>query len=112
MGSEPEKSEVRPKTCLTSGDSVTEKALEVKPNGQQKEYVVLCPEERAKGFVRPLRASYIHTKCGFSTTMSKSIAETYARNPKFYGSTFCVGCSDHFPVGEFTWVGSDEVVGS
>ena len=34
-------------------------------------------------------------------------AETYARDPKFYGATFCVECKGHFPVGEngqFRWV--------
>lgn len=30
------------------------------PNGQQKNYVVLTEEERAKGFVRPLRRTYRH----------------------------------------------------
>jgi hypothetical protein len=39
--------------------------------------------------------------------MSRAIAETYARDPAFYGSTFCVHCRTHFPVGEqgeFVWV--------
>jgi hypothetical protein len=30
------------------------------PDGQQKNYVVLTEEERAKGFVRPVRRSYVH----------------------------------------------------
>ena len=29
-------------------------------DGQQKGYVILCAEERAKGFVRPVRRSYVH----------------------------------------------------
>ena len=29
-------------------------------DGQQKGYVVLCDDERAKGFVRPVRRGYIH----------------------------------------------------
>ena len=33
---------------------------ELKENGQQKDYVVLSAEERAKGFVRPVRYSYRH----------------------------------------------------
>jgi hypothetical protein len=33
---------------------------DLKPNGQQKGYVVLSDEERAKGFVRPVRDKYIH----------------------------------------------------
>lgn len=30
------------------------------PNGQQKTYLVLSEEERAKGFVRPVRHTYTH----------------------------------------------------
>lgn len=69
-------------------------------------YLVLSDEERAKGFVRPVRRSYVHTVCGAETTMAQTIAETYARNPSFYGATFCVHCSKHRPVGEngeFVW---------
>ena len=73
------------------------------PGPQDEVYLVLPEEERAKGFVRPVRSTYVHQKCGFATTMGKSLAETYARNPKFYGATYCVGCSAHFPVSEFKW---------
>ena len=74
--------------------------------GQHQAYWVLSAEERAKGFVRPVRRSYIHLKCGTLTTMGQAIAETYARDPKYYGATFCCHCGGHFPVGqngEFTW---------
>jgi hypothetical protein len=74
--------------------------------GMQREYVVLSPEERAKGFVRPLRISYIHLTCGSVTTMAQPIAETYARDPHYYDGTFCANCRNHFPVGEegeFIW---------
>lgn len=50
--------------------------------------------------------------CGTSTTMARAIAETYARDPKFYGSTFCVNCNKHLPVEEFVWAGTDQTVGS
>jgi hypothetical protein len=50
--------------------------------------------------------------CGTVTTMGDALAETYAREPKFYGSTYCVTCQMHRPVGEFVWDGTDEVVGS
>jgi hypothetical protein len=82
--------------------------------GQQQGYVVLSEDERAKGFVRPVRRSYRHLKCGTVTTMGQSLAETYARDPFFYSGTFCCGCSAHFPVGEdgeFVWDGSDQKVG-
>lgn len=133
---------------------------ELKPNGQQLAYVVLTPEERAKGFVRPYRDSYVHrgarpkhplrdltdeekaryeqfdyakyeaypegdtvlgrfwtaaqlaSGCGTLTKMSRDISETYARDPKFYGGTFCVGCGKHLPLEEFVWAGTDEIVGS
>lgn len=81
--------------------------------GQQNEvYLVLSDEELSKGFVRPVRTSYVHTKCLAVTTMNVVIAETYARQPKFYGATFCTKCRDHFPVAEFTWTRDGEVVGS
>ena len=50
--------------------------------------------------------------CDVRTIMSREIAETYARDPKFYGATYCVGCSRHLPVDEFVWDGTDELVGS
>lgn len=122
-----------------------------KPNGQHESYLVLSEEERAKGFIRPVRESYQHvgcrpthpvrdltpdevnrfsqfdyvvfeeyppdsdltgrywTKkqleagCGAVTKMGIELAETYARDPKFYGATFCCGCKKHFPVEEFVW---------
>jgi len=53
--------------------------------------------------VRPVRATYVHTVCGVATTMSRPLAETYAREPAFYGATYCVGCHRHLPVTEFQW---------
>jgi hypothetical protein len=130
--------------------------------GQDEAYLVLSEDERAKGFVRPVRRSYVHegkrpkyptreltsqehemydkygyvlyeqypedgsmgcvgrfwTKeqlesgCQVTTTMGQALAETYARNPKFYGATYCCGCSSHFSVDEFVWAGSSDRVGS
>lgn len=153
--------------CLTNGQPVTPDHREIQANGMQKAYVVLTPEERAKGFVRPVRKSYRHLGlaapknplrdltaeehesyskfgyvkyeeypkdspqypvvgiywtqdrlnrinqgCGVVTTMGVALAETYARDPSFYGSTFCCGCGKHLPVEEFVWDGIDERVGS
>jgi hypothetical protein len=53
------------------------------PTQQAPAYLVLSDDERAKGFVRPVRRTYFHEKCGVPTTMSQAIAETYARDPKF-----------------------------
>ncbi len=87
----------------------------LKDNGQQREYVVLTDAERKKGFVRPVRRSYVHEKCETITTMSQDLAETYARDPGFYSGTFCAECKAHFPVGaagEFVWGDSGEKVGT
>lgn len=94
---------------------------------QHLDYYVLCPEERAKGFARPVRRTYIHvgkppdgesfeypiTKtfpggCGTRTSMGVALAETYARDPHFYSHTFCCTCQDHFPVDQFVWEGTTE----
>ena len=97
----------------SGGGPLPDDYLDINPaTGQQKAYVVLSPEERAKGFVRPVRRSYIHKPCGTLTTMAQDIAETYARNPKFYSGTFCCGCKTHYPLNEFVWDGTDEVMGS
>jgi hypothetical protein len=130
------------------------------PRDQNAVYLVLSEEERAKGFVRPVRRSYRHAGirgpryplrdltdgeqesyagsgyvkyeeyppddspalgrfwtqaqldsigkgCGTVTTMGTALAETYARQPAFYGATYCCGCRRHLkvgPQGEFTWV--------
>lgn len=153
------------KVCLTDGSEVTADHKEIDPRtGMQKGYVVLTEEERSKGFVRPVRSSYVHvgvrpkyplrelteeekdswkedsyvkyeeypeserprlgkfwtdkklnSGCGTLTTMGRSLAETYARNPSFYSGTFCCGCGAHFPVGqdgEFVWDGTTERVGT
>lgn len=103
-------------TTLTDGSAVTPDHREIDPaTGLQKAYVVLSAEERAKGFIRPVRRSYVHKKCGAVTTMGQALAETYARDPAFYNGTFCVGCRAHYPVGadgEFTWDGTTEKVGT
>jgi hypothetical protein len=44
--------------------------------------------------------------------MGLALSETYARDPKFYGSTYCCNCQKHLPVYEFVWEGTDEKVGS
>lgn len=151
-------------TTLTDGKPVPEDRshTKLKPNGQQEGYIVLSEEERAKGFVRPVRRSYKHVGatpryplrdltpeeherydkfgyvkfeaypeeqeavtgrfwtqetlnakgCGTVTTMAQSIAETYARTPRFYGATFCCGCGTHLRTDQFVWIDDGTEVGS
>lgn len=102
-----------PALCTTSGETVDQvRAWQVEQTGQHKGYIVLCPHERAKGFVRPYRDSYKHIGCGSVTTMGRALSETYARDPTFYGATFCVSCNRHLPVAEFVWTADGERVGS
>lgn len=106
--------------------------VDTEKTSQNEVYLILSPEERAKGFVRPLRRSYIHVGiggyeidpndpskhgrtgrgCGVQTSMGLALCETYARDPKFYGSTYCVGCQMHLPVAEFVWAEDGAVVGT
>lgn len=141
------------------------RGVDEQPGPQNEVYLVLSEEERAKGFVRPMRQSYVHVGpsgpthplsdltaeqkeryadigyvkfeaypgdgsvvgrywtqaqldavgrggCGSKTTMGLALAETYARDPKFYGSTYCCVCQKHRPVDEFRWDGTNEAVGS
>lgn len=115
---------------LSGGAPETPDHRELNPaTGQQKGYVVLTPEERSKGFVRPVRTAYIHVGlnpqmrghilirpgqygCGSRTVMARDIAETYARCPDFYSGTFCVSCGAHRPLNEFVWEGTTDQVGS
>lgn len=153
----------------TDGRSVDEvRAEQTGETGMHKSYIVLTDEERAKGFVRPVRNAYRHVGipapvnelrdltddersryaahgyakfeiyppsesprtgrywtqveldsigkgCGTVTRMGLALAETYARDPSFYGATFCCGCDKHLRVGasgEFVWNGSTERVGT
>lgn len=100
------------------------------PGPQNEAYLVLSDEELAQGFVRPVRRTYVHRYmldgtvvpivlrseptggCGAATTMPLKIAQTYARDPKFYGATYCVGCKMHLPVSQFHWDDDFTTVGS
>jgi hypothetical protein len=76
-------------------------------NGMHTAYWVLPESERLQGFVRPYSQVYLHEACGTRTQMGRAIAETMARDPSFYGATYCLACGGHFPIGwhgEFRWV--------
>jgi hypothetical protein len=157
-------------------DNRLKRGVDQAPTPQSEVYLVLSDEEKAKGFIRPVRTSYVHVGkelpykrlwyvlnkenpqhqqhilegfvavmviiedkegdptggtyvreheleafykgikrtggCGTETSMPLPIAETYARDPKFYGSTYCVHCQMHLPVNQFFWKGTAEEVGS
>jgi hypothetical protein len=78
-----------------------------KDNGQYENY----PSNTVGEYVAPVRNSYIHNTCGVKTLMATKFAETYAKNPKYYGSTFCCGCGKHLPVSEFKWAKDGIVIG-
>lgn len=97
---------------LTDGSPVPVTLDQHRPTGMHSAYVVLSDAERAKGFVRPVRHTYVHLKCGSATTMGRALAETYARDPEFYTGTFCCACNAHFlvgPTGEFRWDDGEKV---
>lgn len=99
--------------CTTSGEAPDKvRAEQTEETGQHKAYIVLCEDERKKGFVRPVKNSYKHVACGTVTSMGRALAETYARDPTFYTSTFCAGCNRHLPVAEFVWTVDNTRVGS
>ncbi len=101
-------------------DPALTRGVDDEPVPMAEKYLVLSEAERAAGYVRPVRTSYVHATelggCGAVTTMGLAIAQTYARQPDFYGATFCVACSKHRPVGEhgeFLWDdGSGQKVGT
>lgn len=68
------------------------------------------PGSRGSASGRFWTQAQLDSGCGQITTMARPLAETYARDPGFYGGTYCTGCGDHFRVGErgeFTWLEMD-----
>lgn len=68
-------------------------------------------EQELKNF----KAKGSFSGCNYTTSMGRELAETYARDPKFYGATFCSKCKMHFPVGEygeFEWFPNGGKVGT
>lgn len=65
------------------------------------------PNEKSTALGRFWTLAQLRSGCGAVTTMGTAIAETYAREPHFYGSTFCTRCATHLPVCEFVWIEID-----
>jgi len=77
--------------------------IDDKPIDQNSVYLVLSEEEISKGYIKPFRNTYRHLTCNTTTTMDNIISATYARDPWFYGSTYCCDCRMHRPLNEFIW---------
>lgn len=101
-------------TTTDPNDSELGRGYDKEKIPQHNKYLVLSDEEISKGFIRPLRDKYVHKTCGVVTSMHIKIAETYARDPYFYGATYCTHCKKHLPVSEFVWDygDRDQLVGS
>ena len=69
-------------------------------NGQYENYPTITDGE----YKNPVRSLYRHNRCKAITAISNEIAETYAKDPKYYSHTFCGQCRDHLPVSEFLWM--------
>lgn len=72
---------------------------ERKEDGQFENY----PTTDEGDFVQSVRDTYVHEECGTSTTMLGDLPESIARNPTYYGKTFCTTCGKHVPVEEVHW---------
>ena len=82
------------------------------PDGMKEHYPVLSELERARAWRAPLRTEYVHLTCGVTTEIqNRAIAETIARRPDYYSQSYCAGCKEHFPVYEFVWLHTNEVLG-
>lgn len=80
---------------------------EKQQDGQYENYPTVDEGE----FEQKPRKTYIHQDCGKATTMSAELAESVARDPTYYGKTFCAECGEHVPVDEVEWEdGSNWVV--
>lgn len=82
---------------------------------REQEYVRFeeYPESELPSLGRYWTRAQLDTKgCGTVTTMGRALSETYARDPSFYGATYCCGCRKHLPVEEFVWTVDGERVGS
>jgi hypothetical protein len=84
------------------------RGVDQEPRPQNETYLVLSDEEREPRASSGRCASRTSTSSAVSiTTMNQAIAETYARQPTFYGATYCCTCRKHLPVAEFIWIESD-----
>lgn len=75
------------RTVLTNGQPVPEDGshTQIDPRtGMQRAYVVLSPEERARGFVKPFRKSYRHVGPPEPVNLRELTAEEHERYDKYH----------------------------
>lgn len=70
------------------------------------------PESEAPLTGRMWTAAQLVSGCDTVTSMPRAIAETWARDLAFYGSTFCCGCGKYLPVEEFAWLDDGSKLGT
>jgi len=93
-----------PKTTLTDGSPVTPDHREIDPRtGQQKAYVVLSEDERAKGFVRPVRRSYRHVGPPAPSGLRDLTADEHERYDQFGYAKFEEYGPDRSPITGKFW---------
>ncbi len=82
------------------------------PDGQQKDYVTLPPEERYDNELKGVPVVYEHSTCGVATCMPDEIVRSYLKNPYLYlaDTTFCAGCGKQVPNRECKWEETGENV--
>ncbi len=99
------------KTTLTDGSPVTPEHREIIDSGplagQQKGYVVLSDEERAKGFVRPVRQSYRHVGSITPTGLRDLSADEHERYDQFGYVKFQPYGEERLPVTGKFWRQAD-----
>lgn len=99
----------RPGPTFPLRDLTDEECLMTKGTGYVK-FEPYPPEHKngARGrYWTQTEIDAIDKGCGHVTTMARELAETYARQPTFYGATYCTGCWMHRPVHEFVWLEND-----
>ena len=97
-----------PKTTLTDGSPVTPDHREIDPRtGQQKAYVVLSEDERAKGFARPVRRSYRHVGPPAPSGLRDLTADEHERYDQFGYAKFEEYGPDRSPITGKFWTQAD-----
>lgn len=97
------------KLCYDKDSAMTDFDYGSKNQDGQYQNHPSLPEDLPQ--TQPVRFKYDHLKCSGQTRVPEVVAKTYARNPKFYSSTFCCTCKDYFPVSEFVWSDCHKPIG-